>query len=311
MDFSHMRPVYAVLAIATATLQGCGHGGGANAGGGPVLVPFQASGTTVVYAAPASGGPVSASAAFTAGTGLAAPGIQPGDTVGNTITLTTNAAGALTTIAINIASGGGGPTLSQNFAAVSQGNTTIPVTQLAAIMTAISTAPAATANAVYQGVAAGLSASAYGLWAQSIGAGSYNVGTYAFGVETPVMPTSGTANYKGATLGFGSNGTAPFVFTGLATMAVNFATNTVSSLQLSNLTTQDVNDTNPGPALANLTGTGLIVGNKYSFPIGGGALTGTTNGMFFGTSAAETAGTYAAANAAKTLTILGSYGLHQ
>ena len=225
-----MRAVYAVWAVAAAALQGCGHGGSSNAGGGPVLVPFQAAGTTVTYTAPAAGGPVSASAAFTAGTGLGAPRIEPGDTVGNTITLTTTAAGTLATITINVATGGGGLTLSQNFAAVSQGSSTIPLTQLAAIMTAISTAPAATANAVYQGVAAGLSASAYGLWTQSIGAGSYNVGTYAFGVETPVMPTTGTANYRGATLGFGSNGAAPFVFTGLATMGVNFATNTVTSL---------------------------------------------------------------------------------
>jgi hypothetical protein len=82
------------------------------------------------------------------------------------------------------------------------------------------------------------------------------------------MPTNGTANYKGSTLGFGSNGTSPFVFTGLAQMSVNFATNTVSSLQLTNITTQDVNDNNPGPAIANLTGTGAIVGKPSLTKIG-------------------------------------------
>jgi hypothetical protein len=306
-----MKTVLAVWAITAMSLAGCGHGGGAGAEGGAILVPFQAANTTVTYSAPAAGGPVSSSAAFTAGTGLGVPGIAAGDTVGNTVTLKTNPDGTLATIAINIATGNGGPTVSQTFAGAVQGTTTIPVTQLAAILSAISTAPATVANAVYQGVAAGLSFSAYGTWLQSIGGGSYNVGMYAFGNETAVMPAAGTATYKGSTLGFGSNGAAPFVFTGQAQMAVNFATNTVTSLQFTNLTTMDVNDNNPGPALANLTGTGGIVGNKYTFAIGGGALAGAVNGMFFGTTANETAGTYNAANVGKTLTILGSFGAHQ
>src|SRR5580693_8922116 len=99
-------PLAGTMALSLAA---CGHGGGGGNSNG-IMVPFQAANTTAAYAAPGSGlpglvpgGPSSASAVFTAGTGITASGQAPADTAGNTVTLTTDTAGNIFTIAINIA----------------------------------------------------------------------------------------------------------------------------------------------------------------------------------------------------------------
>ncbi len=318
-----MRSWLPVLGAVSLALAACGHGGSPTGNNTKFVVPFQPASTTASYGAPGSGlpnlvagGPSSASAAFTSLTGITGSGGAPGDTLGNSVTLTTDSAGSLSTIAINIATPGGtGPALSQSFAAGTQGSATITAPQFSALLAAISAAPATTANMVYQGAVAGLSSSAYGAWMQSIGGGNYNVGMYSFGPETAVMPVAGTATYHGTTLGFGSNGASAFTLTGNATELVNFGTQTVTSLTFSGLTTQDVSDANPGPALGTISGTGGIVGNKYSFAltgnsVPGGALNGSVNGMFYGPNALETGGTWKAANVGNTLTVIGSFGAH-
>lgn len=320
-----MRSWLPVLGAMSLALAACGPGGGSNQNGGGFAVPFQAANTTASYSAPGSGlpnlvpgGPSSASAAFTLGAGITGSGGAPGDTIGNSVTLTTNVSGNLFTIAINIAAPGGtGPALSQSFAAGATATTTITDTQFAALLQQIAISPATTANAIYQGAVADLSYSAYGAWMQSIGGGSYNVGMYSFGPETTVMPVAGTATYQGTTVGFGAYNSGPtnqpFTLTGSVLETVNFATGTVTGLTFSGLTTQDVNDANPGPALGTITGAGAIVGNKYSFALAGnstpgGALTGTVNGMFYGPTANETGGSWRAGNVGNTLTVIGGFG---
>jgi hypothetical protein len=318
-------PVVGTLALVLAAC-GSGGGGGGNSGIG---VPFQAVSSTNSYGAPGSGlpnlvpgGPSSASAAFTAGAGITASGQAGADTLGNSVTLTTDGSGQVFTIAINIAAPGGtGPSLSQTFFGGSQGTTTLTAAQFAALVAKISLSPATTANAVYQGTVAGLKSSAYGAWMQSIGGGSYNVGVYSFGPETTVMPTVGTATYTGTTLGFGSTPTTPFTFTGTASVAVNFAAPaSVTSLQFTGFTTQDVNDGNPGPVISTINGGGVITGNKYGFavngtvtPTGGAAtaVTGAVNGLFYGTGALETGGTWKANSVGNTITLIGGFGAHQ
>jgi hypothetical protein len=316
-------PVLGALALGA-----CGNGGGHFFGNGAIAVPptFQAANSTASYGAPGSGlpnlvpgGPSSASATFVSGTGITALGGVPGDTAGNSITLTTDSNGNLLTIAINVASPGGGPGISQSFFSGTQGNTTLTPVQFAALVTAIAASPATTANAVYQGTVAGLNYSAYGAWMQSNGGGSYNVGVYSFGPETTTMPLVGSATYSGTTLGYGSNGPAPFTFSGIATASVNFANDSVPALQFSGITTQDVNDANPGPTIGTISGSGpvgSIVGNKYAVSvtgssIQGGALTGTVNGTFYGPIANETGGTWRAGNLGNTFTLIGSFGAHQ
>ena len=318
-----MKSWLPVVGTVTLALAACGHGGGLDEHGNGFTVPFQAANATVSYGAPGSGlpnlvpgGPSSASAAFTLGTGITGSGGVAGDTPGNSVTLTTDNSDNLFTIAINIATPGGtGPTLSQSFVAGVQGTTTLTAAQFSALVAAIAGAPVTTANAVYQGTVAGLSDSAYGAWMQSTGGGSYNVGVYSFGPETTAMPVTGSATYNGTTLGFGSNGAAPFTFTGTAHMTASFLADTVTLL-FSSFTTQDVNDGNPGPALGPFSGSGGIVGNKYTSALAGtatpgGALNGTVNGTFFGLNAAESGGTWRAANVGNTVSVIGSYGLHQ
>jgi hypothetical protein len=321
-----MRLRLPVLGTVALALGACGFGGGHVFDNGAIAVPptFQAANTTASYAAPGSGltdlvpgGPSSASATFTSGTGITASGGVAGDTGTNSVTLTTDSNGNLFSIAINITTPGGtGPTLSQSFfGGGTQGNATLTPGQFAALVSAIAGSPATTANAVYQGTVAGLNYSAYGAWMQSNGGGSYNVGVYSFGPETTVMPLIGTANYTGTTLGFGSNGAAPFTLSGAVTISVNFATMTVPTFQISGITTQDVNDPNPGPTIGTITGTGGIVGNKYTFPISGtsvqgGALSGTVNGTFYGAAANETGGTWRAGNLGNTFNVIAGYGAH-
>jgi hypothetical protein len=313
---------WGLAVVGTVALAACGGGGLGTAGG--IAVPFQAANSTAAYAAPSAGGPSSASVAFTNGTGITGAGLAPADTAGNTVTLTTDSAGNLVTITITINTpnpvGGTGPGLSQRFAAANQGTATLTAAQFAALVAAIATSPITTANAVYQGAVAGLKTSAYGAWMQSNGGGSYNVGVYAFGPETPAMPTTGTASYNGTTLGYGSNGAAPFTFAGNAQMTANFATNAITNLQFSNLATHDVNDGAAGPTLSTISGNGPIAGNTYTFavagtatPIGGAAtaVTGAVNGQFFGVGAAETGGTWKAANIGNTVTLIGAFGAHQ
>jgi hypothetical protein len=327
-----MRSWLPVLGTVALALCACGKGGGSGSdfGGGAIAVPptFQAANMTGSFAAPGSGlpnlvpgGPSAASATFTSGTGITASGGVAGDTGANSVTLTTDSNGNLLTFAINIAPPGGtGPGVAQSFVGGTQGNTTLTPAQFAALLTAVAAAPATTANGVYQGTVAGLSYSAYGAWMQSNGGGSYNVGSYAFGRETTPaqMLHAGTANYTGTTLGFGSNGAAPFTFSGAVAIAVNFAVPSVTSFQISGITTQDVNDANPGPVIGTISGSGGIggvSGNQYTFAIGGnaipgGALSGTLNGTFFGPGAKETGGTYRAGNLANTFNLIGSYGAH-
>jgi hypothetical protein len=314
--------------LGTLALAGCGHGGGGGASG--IQVPFQTAGTTVLYSSagtaatsfpnsvtPTLGGPSSSSVSFTNGTGITASGIEPASTVGNTVTLTTKVDGTVSTITINIMTPGTGPALGppteppQTFAGVAQGMATLTTAQFSALLAAIAAAPAGTSNAVYQSAVAGLSFSAYGAWMYSNGGGNYNVGTYAFGPQTATMPVVGTATYNGSTLGFGANNATPFTFTGSVQSTANFATDAITAFNITGLITRDVNDANPGPAVANFSASapGAIAGSTFSAPIGNGTLTGLANGAFYGPNAAEAAGVFNVANPGKTLTLTGAYGL--
>ena len=296
-------PVWMTIAVALAA---CGGGGSSNSGAiSEVTVPFQNPSTSVAYSAS------SASVSFTAGTGITATGAPaPADTAGNTVTLNTDGNGGLSEVTVTTATTNGGPTVTNLGITNGIGDTAlVPASSIASLLSIV--AGGGVPQTVYQGSSAGLSYSGYGIWMQNAGGHNYNVGTYALGSETTTMPTTGTASYSGTTLGFGSNGAAPFAFTGAAALGVNFATGAVSNVTFSGFTTQDVNDGNPGPTLPTLTGSGgagTIVGNKFAVPIAGGALGGSTAGAFYGPNANETAGTFQAAGGG--ISLIGSFGAH-
>jgi C-lobe and N-lobe beta barrels of Tf-binding protein B len=304
-----MKPGWLVSGLAALALCACNGGSRGGFGAAGISVPFQAAGSTVVYAGPASGGPSSATASFTSGTGITALGTPLSDNAANTVALKTNAAGEIDTITLAIATGNNGPALPATaFAAVTQGTTTLTAAQFASLLSAIAATPSGTANAVYQGTVAGLSASAYGAWMRSTGGGNYDVGMYAFGPETAAMPVAGTATYNGTTLGFGTSDTkAPFAFAGTAQIMANFGTGTITSLKFTSIVTKDVNDANPGPIVADFSGSGAIVGNQYNLVISNGTLAGVASGLFHGTAAAETAGAWSATNGVN-FKMIGSYG---
>jgi hypothetical protein len=296
-------PLWVTMALALAS---CGGGGSSSglAGNTEIAVPFQSAGSLTSY----NGS--SASVSFDAGTGITTAGApEPADTANNVVILNTDDNGGLQAVTVGIATTNGGPT--QGLVTISNGIGDAVLATAPAIASLASTVAHGGANQlVYQGVIAGLSFSAYGAWLVNTAGSNYNVGTFALGTETAgaQMPATGTASYTGTTLGFGANSAAPFTFTGTAAIGVNFATNSVTNATFGNFVTQDVNDSSAGPTLPNLTGTGSIVGNKYTVPIAGTGLTGSAAGAFYGPAANETAGVFQANGG--TVSLIGSFGAH-
>jgi C-lobe and N-lobe beta barrels of Tf-binding protein B len=331
-----MNKKFPVVAFCTLTLAGCGAGGG---GGfvtpfeialSEVGVPFQDGAVNATYSSANAtpNGPAVTTATFTAAGGITALNSAAADTANNTMTITLNVNGGLSTIALNIATAPAIATPAASAIAVDLFAAT--TADLQQVLAAVATGPANTSEVAFQGEnAQGLMSSAYGLWAVSNGGGNYSIGSFAVGTETSAADMltlhNNAANtavqYNGSTIGFGtyttSGGTAntPFVFDGTASITANFVADTVTTT-MSGLTTLDVNDNNAGPTLSTLTNAvaGPIAGNKYTTTLTGTStvgvtatpITGPLNGTFYGPLAAETAGVYTLSGGAVNL--LGSFG---
>ncbi len=303
------RPVASLVSkafrsgLCLLALAGCGGGGRSSPPAPPpaqsqAFLPFQAARTTVTY-------PVdSAAAALDTSKGIGANGIDASG-AGSTVTVSTDANDHVSQLTISISTGG--VNFSQTYVGSSQELSGSPTLgQLASAAQQVANAPPGT-NGLIFGTVGNLSYSAFGAWLSNDGGGHFRMGVLAGGAQTTTMPTSGSATYTGTTFGFGANGTAAFALTGNAQISADFLKGTVTTT-FSNLTTQDLN-TNVTGTLPTQTGTGAISGSRYTTAIGGGSLSGTANGTFYGPSAQETAGVWKSAGG--NITAMGSFGARQ
>jgi hypothetical protein len=152
----------------------------------------------------------------------------------------------------------------------------------------------------------GLTSSAYGLWAATLGSPAGNMGAFAFGNQTPAasVPTSGSATFSGFTIGMGgaADGHSIFDLKGNVQIIANFASQSVTT----NLTNINASTYGAQTSVPDLTGTSPMTGNAYAGPISGGGLAGTINGNFFGSAAQETAGVWQASGGGNAW--IGSFG---
>jgi hypothetical protein len=120
-------------------------------------------------------------------------------------------------------------------------------------------------------------------------------GFVVFGVRTPAgaVPTTGTASYAGETIGtmVDSRGTI-YTVSGFGTMTANFGAGTVNG-DFTKTAKFNVLTTSTTP-WRDFTTTGNISGNTFAGTAAtkDGALTGTSNGGFFGPAANEIGGVY-------------------
>ncbi|WP_067733418.1 transferrin-binding protein-like solute binding protein, partial [Novosphingobium naphthalenivorans] len=174
----------------------------------------------------------------------------------------------------------------------------------------------------------------YGLWeiASDPDALSTYAGVFAGAPQTALtsdMPTTGSATYSGNAVGYvvdpssaSAYGTAGR-FYGDATLTANFAGNSLSG-SITNNTVYSVGDAQETLAIGGMNDIALsatISGNTYSgtatagsgtgnvFDIAGA--TGTLNGAFYGTAAAETGGTFSLEGGTNGVTVIGSFGAAQ
>lgn len=296
-----MRNCPAAVSLACLLLAACSGGGGAGTATAvappavaPVVTPagppinLQAANTRVAYPAAAM-----MAAATTAATGSVTSSASG---QGATVTLGTDASGNLNSVIFNL------PGNSLQYPVPSSLFSSLSLDSIASTLND-NLGPPGTSNtgALLTQAAAGqtLSASAYGLWASSTSSNTALLGSFAFGNLTPPasVPTTGSATFNGFAIGADTtpNTGSVYAVEGNAQIIANFATRTVTT----NLTNLMVANQPYAPAaiitsLPNLSGTSAMSGNAYAGPISGGALTGTINGNFYGTTAQETAGVWQA-----------------
>lgn len=305
---THSRYCAVLLASFLLSLGGCGGGGGGSpiaAASAPasttqtprtsgIAVNLQAPNTTVAF-------PAAAVTVFGATKGLGNVTISPAGQ-GATITLTTDTSGNLSGVEMDpngisdksIGISGTGRSLTDPYS----GELDLPN-----ILCCSNTIGyAITQIAVGQG----LTSSAYGLWASTLGTPTGNMGAFAFGNLTPAasVPTTGSATFSGFTIGMGgaADGHSIFNLKGNAQIIANFATQSVTT----NLTNISASTYGASTSVPDLTGTSSIAGNAYAGPISGGGLVGTINGNFYGSAAQETAGVWQASGGGNAW--IGSYG---
>jgi len=170
-----------------------------------------------------------------------------------------------------------------------------------------------------------LSYARFGYWEDST-ANSLQptIGFFASGRETPLaqMPTSGVAEYTGATLGMGISDAGLARLSGALTMTVNFATGAMSG-EVANLRADylaTAPGATPGNAFAFTTlrlSAPNIVGNGFTGPALGFAMSGaneiavtsgTMTGQFFGPQAQEMAGKWEVQSPTEAIRAWGAFG---
>jgi hypothetical protein len=272
-----------LIALATL-LVSCGGGGG---GSPPPTV--SAPGNSVPVAVPAAGTIPASSAAMTFNSvnGAASSAIADANG-GSSFSATRDANGNVTTVSLNISTGG-----------ITKNMTLAPGGQVQQV------GPGQTAFAVVSD----LSFSSFGVWGSSEdNVGNLKFGGFAGGQATPVanMPKSGSAVYNGNMLGVATNGTNAFAVVGSAQISANFGAQTVGT-NFFNITQQQVG-TNTVTPVTSFSGTSQLSGNIYSGPLASanGLQTGDVRGQFYGPSAQETAGAWRITGAGTTA--VGSFG---
>jgi hypothetical protein len=301
-----LAPMWAgTLSVLLMGLAACGGGGGGGSGSSAVLptpgpapsVPFQAPNTTVTYN-------VDSATAYIINQSVASTTLEPSGGGNNirtsSITVTTNATGAISQLSLSIQSAGG--PFFRTYTDIGS-LPTLTLGQLSTLLQAVNTTVGAEG---FLGEAPGLSYSAYGIWASNDTSTSGRFGAVALGSPTPVgsMPVSGTGTYQGSTLGAGIDGAGPYALRGNVTMSVNFgtgaATTTISGVQRQNLVTNNVS------VGADLVGSGTVSANRVSTTLSGGGSSGDLNGSFYGPSAQEVAGAWRVTGGGNTA--IGSFG---
>lgn len=121
------------------------------------------------------------------------------------------------------------------------------------------------------------------------GSGSTTYGAAHFGTKPTNVPTSGTANYVGATAGAFFEGTSVDAYTGTTNVAVNFGTGGVSGTM--------TNLAGDGITLGDIGFTGTLDTGKSTYSAnsltwGGQSASGTLLGGLYGPGATSTAGAY-------------------
>lgn len=168
------------------------------------------------------------------------------------------------------------------------------------------------------GKGAGLSYAEYGDWAVIHSAGPViNAAAWATGLPTETMPTSGTAQYEGATTGQAHFNTEIFDLAGKTQITANFADGSIDGR------VSELEAMSGGTTVSNLNDialSGTIVENgfageavaqeaaisNYFFDLTGA--TGRFGGRFYGPNAEEAAGTFRI-QSSYGLDVVGSFGL--
>jgi hypothetical protein len=294
----------AAMAAAVLSLTACGGGGGG--GGGDdrpvVTVPstLQAPNTTKTYDVS------SAIAQYDSASGIVGAEVAITQS-GSTVTVTTDEAGRVSRVSIDILTNDDDTFASKTYSGIT-GVDEITVSELAAGIRAVDERGTGTTALIM--AAPGLSYSAYGAWAYNAAPGDFRMGTFAGGNETPNsrVPTSGSATYRGITIGAGATGTEAFAFRGDATIVADFGANAVSTT-FSSMVTQNISTGATG-SLPTISGTGLIGsdpgGTFYETTLNANGYTGWSEGAFYGPNAEETAGAWIAEDA--TTRLIGSFG---
>jgi hypothetical protein len=272
------------LVALAALLVSCGGGGGTNPS---PAVSNPNSGVPLTVPPPGTVPVSSAAMTFNSVTGGASSAIADAND-GSSATITKDDVGNVTSLTLNISTGG-----------ITKNMTLVPNGQVQSIGT----------DQTAFAVAGSLNFSAFGAWGSSEDtAGNFKFGGFAGGQATPVanMPRSGSAIYNGNMLGVATNGTNAFTVAGNAQISADFGAQTVGT-NFFNITQQQVG-TNTVTPVVGFSGTSQLTGNIYAGPLvsANGLQTGDVRGQFYGPGAQETAGVWRITG--QGTTAVGSFG---
>jgi hypothetical protein len=297
-----------LAAAAACVLAGCGGGGG---GGGMPIQPFTAwSAVQPSSRVNAGGMSQSVSATYT---------VQPSgdllvtllgtasavDTSNSSVTYTFDPTRNLNGIQLTT------PSTSASWSSATLGGSSVGCSMGVCLGTN------ASGDSAYIGIdpyAVGWNYQTFGVWATG-GSTSGTVGVISVGAPTPVnaIPTTGTANYTGASFGYYVNGAGNvFGYGGQMSAAADFD-NRLVTFSTSNTM---LSDNSGGPPISrtdlNLQGTlSYAAGtNQFSGTVNttGQPLTGSASGRFYGPAYEEIGGVYTLRNGGTLESILGGFG---
>lgn len=218
------------------------------------------------------------------------------------------------------------PTGGVNFTSTPTASTDISAPSGATVQTA-SLSNGSTAAITQYGASQNLSYTQYGVWTVKDSGGNLtSVGAFGTGVNLASAPTTGTAQYNGSASGVVTTGTttkATSTFTGTTSLTANFGTGAITGAVISPSTsTPNGIGGYQGGAMNSITMAGTISGTGFSgtataaSDVTSGSAnisgaTGTFGGGFYGTGAAEVAGTFKLTGGSNNAQVIGAFGAHK